>query len=102
MGSVWYATREVHENASDDLETAWREADLLDRVETAEATATEFRTKLARVQTELAITRRWVRELAPWLKTAPSPTDAGEISACGSCSQSRCTCSSLRRLRRDN
>jgi hypothetical protein len=54
----------------------WRDADLVDRAEQAEAEAAMLRETLERRETELTIARLWVKELALWLDEANSRQDA--------------------------
>jgi hypothetical protein len=54
----------------------WRDADLVERAERAEAEAAVLRATLERRETELTIARLWVKELALWLDEANAGVDA--------------------------
>jgi hypothetical protein len=54
----------------------WREVDLVDRAERAEAEAAALKATLERRDTELTIARLWVKELALWLDEARAFEDA--------------------------
>ena len=69
MATVWYGTREAE--PLDDV-APWREAELIDRADEAEAVSVELRAKAQRLETELLIARLWVKELALWLEESPA------------------------------
>lgn len=73
MATVWHGT---HEAELLDHVAPWREAELIDRAEDAEAATVELRARAERLETELLIAHLWVKELALWLEESPTiPAD---------------------------
>jgi len=60
-------------------EQEWVDAELVEQVELLEAQVASLDSERSRLETELSIAQRWVKELALWLDEAQMPTDVRPV-----------------------